>query len=94
MRRAWIKRRASAAMEADWFAHPVCLCGCDGPLVRQKNPRKQHVFLRGHDAKLQSLASKILRGEASKDQIPEITKALRNFIGFLKELPELRKVFE
>ena len=81
-------------MEAEWFAHPVCLCGCDGPLVRYKNPRKQHFFLQGHDAKLQSLAAKILRGEASKDEIPEHTRNLRSCIRFLKKMPELQKAFE
>ena len=94
MRRAWLKRRASAKMEAEWFANPTCLCGCDGPLVRIKNPRKQHFFLQGHDARLQSLALKIVRGEASQDEIPDHTKNLRGCIRFLKKMPELRKAFE
>src|ERR1035437_9460996 len=94
MRKAWDKRRASAAKTAQYFADPVCLCGCDGPLVRQKNPRKQHFFLQGHDAKLKALAIKIVRGEASSDQIPDFTRDLRSSIKFLKKFPELRKAFE
>ena len=94
MRAAWVKRRASAAKEAAWFADPVCLCGCDGPLVRQKNPRKQHFFLQGHDTKLKALAIEIVRGEASSDQIPDFTRDLRSSIKFLKKMPELRKAFE
>jgi hypothetical protein len=94
MRAAWAKRRESAAMTAKWFAHPVCLCGCDGPLVRQKNPRKQHFFLQGHDSKLKALALKIVRGEASSDQIPDFTRDLKSSIKFLKKMPELRKAFE
>jgi hypothetical protein len=43
------------------------LCECAGPLVRQKHPRKQHFLLQGRDAKLKSLALKIVRGEASAD---------------------------
>jgi hypothetical protein len=94
MRAAWDKRRESAAKTARYFAAPVCLCGCDGPLVRQKNPRKQHFFLQGHDAKLKALAIKIVRGEASSDQIPDFTRDLRSSIKFLKKFPELRKAFE
>lgn len=94
MRAAWAKRRESAAQEAAWFASPVCLCGCDGPLVRQKNPRKQHFFLQGHEAKLQALAVRIVQGEASSDQIPDFATNLRNCIKFLKKMPELRKAFE
>ena len=94
MRKAWDKRRESAAKTARYFADPVCLCGCDGPLVRQKNPRKQHFFLQGHDAKLKALALKIVRGEASADQIPDVTRDLKSSIKFLKKMPELRKAFE
>ena len=94
MRAAWAKRRESAKKTAEYFADPVCLCGCDGPLVRQKNPRKQHFFLQGHDAKLKALALKIVRGEASSDQIPDFTRDLKSSIKFLKKMPELRKAFE
>lgn len=94
MRKAWDKRRASAAKTAKYFAHPVCLCGCHGPLGRQKNPRKQHFFLQGHDAKVKALALKIVRGEASSQEIPDFTRNLRGCIKFLKKMPELRKAFE
>ncbi|HUJ72110.1 MAG TPA: hypothetical protein VLZ30_07685 [Verrucomicrobiae bacterium] len=40
------------------------------------------------------MAAKILRGEASKDEIPEHTRNLRSCIRFLKKMPELQKAFE
>jgi hypothetical protein len=97
MRAAWAKRKASAAREAarceEWFANPVCFCSCNKPLVRQKNPRKQRFFLQGHDAKLKALAARIVKGEASKNEIPGFAKDLRSNIKFLMMMPELRPAF-
>jgi hypothetical protein len=64
------------------------------PANPPENPRKQHFFLQGHDSKLKALALKIVRGEASADQIPDFTRDLRSCIKFLKKMPELRKAFE
>ena len=91
---AWDKHRASRKLAFTWFAHPACLCGCQGPLARIKNTRKQHCFLQGHEAKLKALALKIVRGEASSDQIPDFTRDLKSSIKFLKKMPEFRKAFE
>jgi hypothetical protein len=43
---------------------------------------------------LKSLALRVVRGEASADEIPELTKRLSSSIKFLKKMPELRKAFE
>jgi hypothetical protein len=89
----WAKVRARRAFAFAWFDHPVCLCGCEGHLVRIKRTRKQHCFLQGHEAKLKALAAQVVRGEASPDEIPDVTKSLSGFIPFLKKRPELRKAF-
>src|ERR1039457_380215 len=92
MRRAWSRRRASAAIEAEWSASPVCLCGCRGPLVRRKN-RKESLFIRGHDTRLKSLARKVLRGDEEPTAIPEIARAMKSRLAFLLKDPELAKLF-
>jgi hypothetical protein len=79
-------------MEAEWRASPVCLCGCRGPLVRRKN-RKESLFLRGHDARLHSLARKVLRGEAEPTAIPKIARAMKSRLAFLLTDPELARLF-
>ena len=79
-------------MEAEWSASPVCLCGCLGPLVRRKNRKESH-FIRGHDARLKSLARKVLRGEAEPTAIPEIARAMKSLLAFLLKDPELAKLF-
>jgi hypothetical protein len=90
---AWDKHRASRKLAFEFFAHPACLCGCQGPLARIKNTRKQHCFLQGHEAKLKALALKVVQGEESPDEIPDYTKDLRDLIRFLRKFPELRKAF-
>src|ERR1035437_10971270 len=67
MRAAWAKRRASAAMGAEWLAHPECCCGCRARLGVAKNPERQSSFKPGHDSALKSLLRKINRGEAKRD---------------------------
>jgi hypothetical protein len=92
MRRAWSRRRAIATIEEEWSASPVCLCGCGGPLVRRKN-RRESLFIRGHDARLKSLARKVLRGEAEPTVIPEIARVMKSRLAFLLKDPELAKLF-
>src|ERR1035437_2490175 len=91
MRKAWDKRRASAAMEAEWFKHPICCCGCGARLDVAKNPEHQSSFKPGHDAALKSLLRKINRGEARREDIPQA--ALTNFarIKFIQADPEFQK---
>src|ERR1017187_4204758 len=92
MRRDWSRRRASAAIEAEWSASPVCLCGCRGALVRRKN-RKESLFIRGHHARLKSLARRVLRSEAEPAAIPEIARVMKSRLAFLLKDPELAKLF-
>ena len=93
MARAWATRKAHAAIQTAWFQKPVCLCGCGEKLVRHRNQEKQRLFKPGHDARLKSIAAGVLAGEIGRDAIPEVARALKKRIGFLRTRPELEKAF-
>src|ERR1022692_1236176 len=93
MRAAWAKRRASAATEAEWLAHPVCCCGCRARLEIAKNPEHQKSFKAGHDSALKSLLRKINRGEAKREDIPQAARANVARIKFIQADPEFQKAF-
>src|ERR1017187_8765097 len=75
MRKAWDKRRASAAIGAEWLARPECCCGCRARLDVAKNAEHQRSFKPGHDSALKSLLRKINRGEAKREDIPQAERA-------------------
>jgi hypothetical protein len=79
---------------AAWTKHPVCLCGCGEDLVLSKSEARQSLFKVGHDARLKSLAARVIKGTASRDEIPAIARALQERIGFLKTRPELAAAFQ
>ena len=93
MRKAWEKRHASAAMEAEWLAHPVCCCGCSARLDVAKNPENQRFFKPGHDSALKSLLRKINRGEAKREDIPQAARTNAARIKFIQANREFQKVF-
>ena len=93
MRKAWAKRRASAATGAEWLAHPVCCCGCGARLDLAKNPEHQSSFKPGHDAALKSLLRKINRGEAKREDIPQAARANVARIKFIQADLEFQKAF-
>ena len=93
MRKAWEKRRASAALEAESLAQPVCCCGCRARLEIAKNPERQRYFKPGHDSALKSLLRKINRGEAKREDIPQAARANLARIKFIQADPELKKAF-
>ena len=93
MRKAWEKRHASAAMGAEWLAHPVCCCGCSARLDVAKNPECQSSFKPGHDSALKSLLRKINRGEVKSDEIPQAARANVARIKFIQADPEFQKAF-
>jgi len=93
MRKAWTKRRASATMEVEWLAHPVCCCGCGARLGVAKNPEKQRSFKPGYDSALKSLLRKINRGEVKSDEIPQAARANVARIKFVQADPEFQKAF-
>ena len=78
---------------AAWTEHPVCLCGCGEELPRPKPNARQSLFRVGHDSRLKSLAARVIKGAASRDQIPAIARAFRDRIGFLRTRPELAAAF-
>src|ERR1035437_7362369 len=77
MRAAWAKRRESAAIGAEWLAHPECCCGCSAR----------------HDSALESLLRKINRGEAKREDIPQAARANVARIKFIQADPEFQKAF-
>src|SRR5664280_2432030 len=93
MRKAWTKRRASATMEVEWLAHPVCCCGCGARLGVAKNPEKQRSFKPGHDSALKSLLRKINRGEARREDIPQAARTNFARIKFIQADPEFQQAF-
>jgi hypothetical protein len=93
MRKAWEKRRASAALEAEWLAHPVCCCGCSARLDVAKNPENQRFFKPGHDSALKSLLRKIIRGEAKREDIPQAARANVARIKFIQADPGFQEAF-
>jgi len=93
MRKAWATRKVRAAAEAAWFEHPVCLCGCGEALVRHKSREKQRYFRVGHDAKLKSVAAKVMRHEADRAAIPEIARTMKAHLALLQKDSELAKAF-
>ena len=93
MRKAWEKRRASAALEAESLAQPVCCCGCGARLEVAKNPEHQRFFKPGHDSALKSLLRKINRGEVKSDEIPQAARTNFARIKFIQADPEFQKAF-
>ena len=93
MRAAWAKRRATAGVDAEWLAHPVCCCGCSARLEVAKTPEHQSSFKPGHDSALKSLLRKINRGEAKRDDIPQAARANLARIKFIQADPEFQKAF-
>jgi hypothetical protein len=93
MRKAWDKRRASAALEAESLAQPVCCCGCRARLDVAKNPEEQRSFKPGHDSSLKSLLRKINRGDAKCEDIPQAARANVARIKFIQADPEFQKAF-
>ena len=93
MRKAWEKRRASAALEKESLAHPECCCGCRARLDVAKSPENQRYFKPGHDSALKSLLRKINRGEARREDIPQAARANVARIKFIQAGPEFQKAF-
>src|SRR5664279_467093 len=93
IRKAWEKRHASAAMGAEWLAHPECCCGCRARLDVAKNPENQRFFKPGHDSALKSLLRKINRGEAKRDDIPQAARAKLARIKFIQADPGFQEAF-
>src|ERR1017187_9216537 len=87
------KRRATAGVDAEWLAHPICCCGCSARLEVAKNPERQSSFKPGHDSALKSLLQKINRGEAKSEDIPQAARANVTRIKFIQADPEFQKAF-
>src|ERR1019366_10818269 len=93
MRKAWEKRRATAALEKESLAHPECCCGCRARLDVAKSPENQRYFKPGHDSALKSLLRKINRGEARREDIPQAARANVARIKLIQADPEFQQAF-
>lgn len=78
---------------AQWHQNPLCLCGCGGAIPRKNQIKKQSLFRPGHDARVKSLATRIVAGTAKPEEMPAIAKVMREHIGFLNTRPELAPAF-
>ena len=86
MAKTWAVRR-------EWAANPVCCCGCGTKLVVSKNPEQQRLFAQGHDGRLHKFLRKVLRGEASRQDIPVAARANLARIKFIQNDREIQKAF-
>ena len=88
----------AAAMAKVWTDHknwamaPVC-CGCGERLEIAKNPEQQRLFCQGHDGRLHKLLRQVLRGEASRQDIPVAARANLARIGFVQKDREILNAF-
>src|ERR1035437_10154928 len=86
MAKTWAARR-------EWAANPVCCCGCGAKLAGGKGPGDHGLFFQGHDGRLHKLLRQILRGEASRQDIPSAARANLARIGFVQKDREILNAF-
>ena len=86
MAKTWAARR-------EWAANPMCCCGCGAKLAIAKNPEQQRLFAQGHDGRLHKFLRKVLRGEASRQDIPVAARANLARIKFIQNDREIQKAF-
>jgi hypothetical protein len=48
-------------------------------------------FIQGHDAKLKACLRAVLQHRKDREEVPEIARAMKDHINFLKDRPELAK---
>ena len=86
MAKTWAARR-------EWTANPVCCCGCGAKLAVGKDPEHQRLFCQGHDGRLHKLVRQVLRGEASRQDIPWAARANLARIKFVQKDREILNAF-
>src|ERR1035437_6186887 len=86
MAKTWAARR-------EWTANPVCCCGCGTKLAVGKDPERQRLFAQGHDGRLHRLLRGVLRGEASRQDIPSAARANLARIKFIQSDREILNAF-
>ena len=86
MAKTWVVRR-------EWAANPVCCCGCGGKLAVAQNTERQRLFCQGHDGRIHKLRRQVLRGEASRQDIPLAARANLARIGFVQKDREILNAF-
>ena len=86
MAKVWAARR-------EFAANPVCCCGCGAKLAVSKDPERQRLFRQGHDGRLHKLLRQVLRGEASRQDIPVVARANLARIGFVQKDREILNAF-
>jgi hypothetical protein len=86
MAKTWAARR-------EFAADPVCCCGCGAKLAVGKDPEHQRLFCQGHDGRLHKLLRRVLRGEASRQDILGAARANLARIKFIQGDREMQKAF-
>ena len=86
MAKTWAARR-------EWAANPVCCCGCGTKLAVGKDPEHQRLFCQGHDGRLHKLLRQVLRGEASRQDLPLAARANLARISFVQKDREILNAF-
>src|ERR1035441_8866184 len=86
MAKTWAARR-------EWAANPVCCCGCGAKLAVGKDPERQRLFCQGHDGRLHKFLRQVLRGDASRQDIPVAARANLARIKFIQSDREIQKAF-
>ena len=86
MAKTWAVRR-------EWAANPVCCCGCGAKLAVSNDPEHQRRFSQGHDGRLHKVLRQVLRGDASRQDIPAAARANLARLGFVQKDRELLNAF-
>src|ERR1035437_9800236 len=86
MAKTWAARR-------EFAASPVCCCGCGAKLAVAKDPEHQRLFCQGHDGRLHKLLRQVLRGEASRQDIPAAARANLAPISFVQKDRKILNAF-
>jgi hypothetical protein len=94
IKQAWMVHRSSAARIAEFYARPICLCGCGERLAKANLEKQQRLYRPGHDSRLKALARRVIAGEVPAQKIPVVARLMHKRIGFLKSMPELAKAFQ
>src|ERR1035437_1363613 len=82
MAKTWAARR-------EFAANPVCCCGCGAKLAVGEDTDHQRLFGQGHDGRLHKLLRQVLRGEASRQDIPAAARANLARSGFVQKEREI-----
>src|ERR1035437_1847445 len=83
----------TCAARCEFAANPVCCCGCGAKLAVGKDAEHPRLFCQGHDGGLHKRLRQVLRGEASRQDIPAAARANLARIKFVQKDREILNAF-